>query len=69
MVALIFSFEPCEISGGQEALPGVIPSKTLAASGLTKSPSGLIPQDADVLILASNMKLWAKFMLKISLFF
>lgn len=56
------------MSGGQEALPVVIPSTILAASELTKSPSGLIPQDAYVLVLASSMKLQAKFMLKFSLF-
>lgn len=51
------------MSGEQEALPGVIPSETLTASELMKSPSSLIPQDADVLVLASNMKLQAKIML------
>lgn len=56
------------MSGEQEALLGVIPSETLAASELTKSPSSLIPQDADVLVLASNMKRQAKIMLKISFF-
>lgn len=52
-----------------ETLPGVISSETLAASELTKPPSSLIPQDADVLVLASSIKLQAKMMLKFSFFF